>query len=81
MDGKYCDTCLFGIYKDYGYSDLTVQGTSFYCRRNLRPTIPDVERFEVIEKPDHCQVWESGKPQHLSVDSKLPKGVHKITEG
>ena len=33
----HCGGCKFCVFKDHGYSNYTVEGTSFYCGKNLHP--------------------------------------------
>ncbi len=71
MAKETCDGCIWGLYKDVGYSDWTVLGTDFYCRMRNRPK-ESAETYEEIEKPDDCNDWKWGQPAKLSVSDKLP---------
>jgi hypothetical protein len=71
-----CDNCIFGLYKDVGYSDWTVLGTDFYCRLGKRE-MTSAETYETIEKPDDCDEFRSGQPTKLSVSDKLPDDLKR----
>lgn len=67
----HCDDCFFAYYKDFGYSNWTVEGTELKCIRRNRTSI-SAERFERIPAPDSCNDWKYGKPSHYSVDDPDP---------
>ena len=71
MASETCDNCIWGLYKDVGYSNWTVEGTNFYCRMRNRP-VTSAETYEEIEKPDDCNDWKWGEPPKLSVEDRLP---------
>lgn len=35
--GRTCNECRFAIFKDYGYSNYTVEGTEFFCAIKAHP--------------------------------------------
>jgi hypothetical protein len=71
MDDVSCNNCIWGLLKDVGWSNWTVEGTMFYCRQRNRPPTSH-ETYETLEKPDDCRDWRWGNPPHLHVDDKLP---------
>lgn len=71
-----CDNCIFGLYKDVGWSDFTVEGTDFYCRLGNRPSI-SAEKYEVVDKPDDCNEFREGVPTKLSVEDELPPDMKR----
>lgn len=66
-----CDQCRYAELHDYGYSNWTVEGTTFKCLLNLNPN-GDFDRFygadERLAYAEQCEKYRYGEPVHLSVD-------------
>ncbi len=77
---KDCSECIFGIYKDFGYSVYTVIGTEFICRKGNRKVVESIESYETIEKPESCDDHTEGSPLELSVDEALPDDVVEFVD-
>ena len=41
---KTCNECKFAVFQDDGYSNYTVEGTTFQCRKEIHPD-GDFDRF------------------------------------
>lgn len=75
---RSCDTCAHRFYKDFGYSDYTVEGTNIYCQNDLNPDYPTNEPsyIERNKEPhsfaETCSqyVWGREAP-HFSVDERI----------
>lgn len=68
-----CDNCKFCVYRDYGYSNYTVEGTNKECGRgvhgpfdNFYQTAPEYKNI-----PYPCPEWASGEPLYLDVDGEV----------
>lgn len=46
---KSCNKCKFAVFQDYGYSNYTVEGTNFECRKNAHPE-GDFDRFYGVDE-------------------------------
>lgn len=68
-----CKSCKYCVYRDYGYSNYTVEGTSQECGRGVHESF---DRFygqapEIALIPVPCPSYSSGEPIKLDVDGKL----------
>lgn len=68
-----CDNCRYCVYRDYGYSNYTVEGTSKECGRGIHEPFDNFYKrapeYQVI--PDPCPSWSSGEPLRLDVDGEV----------
>ena len=68
---KNCSNCRF---EDVGYSNSTVEGTSFECLVNKHP-YGKFDRWYETDGRLHwalwCEYYESGKPIHIAVEGDL----------
>lgn len=70
---KSCNTCKWALFVDHGYSNYTVEGTTFHCQLNKHPDCPfdrwygEEARLEHAEK---CPDYEHGNPIELDVDNE-----------
>ncbi len=68
---KTCADCQYAIMRDHGYSNYTVEGTSFICSKELHPEGAFDRFFEKNPKLDYaekCTGYEHGTPVELDVD-------------
>lgn len=63
-----CDSCKFFLAQDFGYSNYTVEGTTFEC---LKGVFSHTEDEDVKFCHKNCQKFESGKPWMLDVDGDV----------
>ena len=78
---RTCLTCCHRYYKDYGYSDWTVEGTDVRCRYGLNPDYPAQEpySYEQAKEPhtfaEKCPHYFPGDHAgHFSVEEDVPEG-------
>ena len=71
---KKCESCRFARFKDEGYSNYTVEGTTFECLINKHPD----GKFDRWYGEDGrlywalwCKTYEAGTPIRLCVDGNL----------
>ena len=66
-----CNTCKYAVYKDYGYSNYTVEGTDFECAMNAHPS-GTFDRFygkaKELEFGLTCKKWQEGEPIQMDVE-------------
>lgn len=78
MKAKTCRDCQFAVFRDYGYSDYTVEGTEFNCAKQLHldgefePTFDDDKRLKYA---DECKGFKEGKPIDLWVEANPEKDL------
>lgn len=79
---KKCTDCALCYYKDYGYSNWTVEGTETDCHLNLNPKLPmeksywddnDTEYSEAISFAEKCNMYIEGDPEHYDVDGETER--------
>jgi hypothetical protein len=68
---KTCETCKYAIFKEEGYSNYTVEGTTFYCFMKSHPAAP-FDRFYNQDKrlnyAETCISYKHGIPITMDVD-------------
>lgn len=68
---KNCDKCKNCVLWDYGYSNYTVEGTTFYCAKNIHPD-KSFDHFYGEEPKllyaEQCSEYEEGQGISLSVE-------------
>lgn len=67
-NGK-CSKCKFFCSADFGYSNYTVEGTTYSC---LKKQFEDLEDSDVQFCNKFCQKFENGEPWSLDVDGEYP---------
>lgn len=72
-DGK-CSKCKFFCSEDFGYSNYTVEGTTYSC---LKKQFEDSEDSDVKFADESCQKFEKGEPWYLDVDGEMEKPTEK----
>lgn len=72
-DEQSCLTCRFAIHHDEGYSNYTVEGTTFRCAKKLHPD----EEFDEFYGEDkrlkygaECTGFERGEGVWMDVDGE-----------
>lgn len=68
-----CDNCKFCVYRDFGSSNWTVEGTDQFCGEGVHDGF---DRFygqapEIKSIPFPCSKFEPGKPIRLDVDMEV----------
>ena len=68
-----CDECRYGLAEDYGYSNYTVEGTYFYCLKNLHPN----DGFDMwygedtnLNYAQKCSSFSKGNNVRVDVDKE-----------
>lgn len=79
---KSCKNCENAIFQDEGYSNYTVENTSFNCAEFKHPEAP-FDRFygedEKLNFAEQCDVYVFGTPIELDVDGEYqPTEKEKI---
>lgn len=66
-----CRNCKFAVHIDYGYSNYTVEGTTFYCGKKLHPD-GEFDEFYGEDKrlkfAETCPSFEEGDGVTMDVD-------------
>jgi len=74
QEKKNCSNCRFAKFQDEGYSNWTVEGTSFECMVNKHPD-GKFDRWYGEDGRLHWALWcdhyENGNPIHMSVEGDL----------
>lgn len=65
-----CSKCKFLCAADYGYSNYTVEGTTYSC---LKKQFEDCDDSDVQYANEHCSKFEQGEPWYLDVDGEVEK--------
>lgn len=70
---RRCDDCVWSAIQDEGYSNYTVEGSTFYCVLGLHPSGEDgVDQFYGQEPSlayvENCDRFEEGDGLYLDVD-------------
>lgn len=69
-----CNSCKYAIFKDYGYSNYTTEGTQFYCAKNLHPA-DGFDRFygedKRLDYAAKCGGFECGDSIEMDVDGEV----------
>lgn len=71
-----CSNCHYAYYKQYGYSNYTVEGCNIGCSLNLNSSFPR-DRFygndiQGDEYANICHKFSSGTPSEYAVEDKCP---------
>lgn len=79
---KTCEDCKFALFQDYGYSNYTVEGITFYCLQNVNPKAPS-DRFygknPVLDFAENCEKYLKGEPIWIDVDCEdWPENIEDI---
>jgi hypothetical protein len=78
-----CSNCEYAIFHDYGYSNYTVEGTTFYCAINKHPDgafdrwYGESERLQFAEE---CDSFTEGDPIELDVEFSEEYDLKHLTE-
>lgn len=68
---KNCSGCKFAVFQDYGYSNWTVEGTTFRCSPKLHPN-GEFDRFygedDRLTYAEQCYNYTEGEPVRMDVD-------------
>lgn len=71
MTDKSCNDCRFAIMTDFGYSNYTVEGTTFLCGKNLHPH-GEFDRWygeeTRLQYAEECIGYEGGGAIFIDVD-------------
>jgi hypothetical protein len=71
MSMQTCNECEFALFRDYGYSNYTTEGTEFFCLVGKHPEDGFDRWFGDDERLNYAQVctgFVSGEPICLDVD-------------
>jgi hypothetical protein len=63
--------CKFAIHEDFGYSNYTVEGTTFHCAKKLNPNGEFDEFYgsdKRMEYAKECEGFEEGEGPKIDVD-------------
>lgn len=66
---KSCNDCKFGIFKDHGYSNYTVEGTNFTCALKKHPDVTTPEGFDRFYGEDARLNYANECPEFFVGDS------------
>lgn len=68
---RTCQSCKFSILEDHGYSNYTVDGTTFYCGLDLHPD-GSFDRYYGEDKRllfgKTCEAYVEGEGVYMDVD-------------
>lgn len=71
---KNCGGCRFALFEDHGYSNWTVEGTTFHCLKAAHPN-DGFDRWYGEDKrlcyAEECGPFEAGEPVEVDVDGEL----------
>lgn len=70
---KTCLGCQFGCHIDYGYSNYTVEGTTFRCAKKLHPGGEFDEYYgedKRLEYAKECPGYEYGEGVSMDVEGE-----------
>ena len=66
-----CSGCKFAVFIDEGYSNYTVEGTEFFCGKNVHPD-GHFDRWygkdKRLEFAQNCPKFEGGLPIEMDVE-------------
>lgn len=73
MSERTCRDCRFGVHIDVGYSNYTVEGTTFHCAKKTHPD-GEFDEFYGEEKKlkyaARCDQFEAGEGVSMDVDGE-----------
>lgn len=71
---RHCDFCRYALNEDYGYSNYTTEGTTFWCLKSVHPN-DGFDRFYGTDKRQNfaidCPEFSEGIPVEMDVDGDL----------
>lgn len=74
MTSRNCGECGLCIFQDEGYSNYTVENTSFRCAVRAHPS-GSFDRFygenEEFSHAERCQFFQRREPIYLDVDGEV----------
>jgi hypothetical protein len=69
---KSCNDCKFSLSQDFGYSNYTVEGTTFFCLKNLHPEKNGFDEFYGEDKrlnfAQECAGFVEGEGTEIDCD-------------
>lgn len=71
---RKCTECRFHILRDDGYSNYTVEGTTFNCALGLHPAAPFDNFYAKAPELNHAEIctgYLKGDGIHLDVDGEV----------
>lgn len=71
MTDRTCMDCRFAVHEDFGYSNYTVEGTTFHCAKKLHPDGEFDEFYATDKRLKHaakCDAFEEGEGVWMDVD-------------
>jgi hypothetical protein len=71
---RKCTECRFHILRDEGYSNYTVEGSSFNCAKGLNPAAPFdnfYSKAKELNFAENCGGFKSGLGLQLDVDGEV----------
>jgi hypothetical protein len=77
---KKCTQCRFHILRDEGYSNYTVEGTTFNCAKGLNPAAPFdnfYSKAQELNFAEACSGFIPGPGVQLDVDGEV---LNNLTE-
>lgn len=73
MSERSCVDCRFSVNIDFGYSNYTVEGTTFHCAKKAHPA-GEFDRFygeePKLKYATDCQQFEEGEGVFMDVDGE-----------
>ena len=75
---KKCSNCKNSLMVDEGYSNYTVESTTFYCLLDKNPLAPFDRWYgkePKLEFAEECLSFDKGAGESLDVDRELFKGL------
>jgi len=68
---KTCNECRFALMQEFGYSNYTVEGTTFHCMLQEHPD-GEFDRWygtdTRLQYAEKCEKYEEGDPDILDVE-------------
>lgn len=69
-----CNDCKYAIFQDYGYSNYTTEGTTFYCAKKAHPS-DEFDRWygkdERLNFAAECKEFSKGDSIDMDVDGDI----------
>lgn len=67
---KTCDDCGFSCWGDYGYSNLTTEGSELYCLKGLNSDLPlePAQMDPALDYAQKCSFFTPGESAWVSTD-------------
>lgn len=71
-----CKNCKFAVYQDEGYSNYTVEGTTFYCALGSHPQGSFDRWYRENDLLNYiCDAHSVGEPIEMDVDRENVSGL------